>query len=437
VPDVVIPIAFNLPTAGKLLTLLFVPFAAWLAGSPLDVDQYPPLMLSGLASYFAKAQVALPFLMDLADLPQDLFQLYVPTALLNGKFDSAVGVMSLFAFAMITMTAMSGRIELGRSALARYVLLAVTSTAALLALTRVGLGAAIDTRYTKAETVRAMQLTRSPPPTHVYEQVPEADAYSSMPALERVRARGALRVGYRSGRLPFTFFNDEGDLVGFDVEMASEMAHDLGVDIEWVPVDPSRFDAELAAGVLDLVPSAPYTHYWLRRVRLSQPYIDGTIGLLVRDERRKEFSTEQAIAKHRRLKVGIPGDVELYQEYLRIFFGDTPYDVVDLQSWAGVFASDISGLDAILGLAEVGMAWSLIHPEFTVVIPKGVVVRRPLAYAMAPGADDLARFVDEWIVLQQARGNVKRAYDHWILGHGAEAHSHRWSVAADVLGWRE
>ena len=38
--DVVVPISFVVPNAGKLLTLLFVPFAAWLAGDPLGVDAY-------------------------------------------------------------------------------------------------------------------------------------------------------------------------------------------------------------------------------------------------------------------------------------------------------------------------------------------------------------------------------------------------------------
>jgi len=219
--------------------------------------------------------------------------------------------------------------------------------------------------------------------------------------------------------------------------MSSQMAHDLGVDIEWVPVDPSHFDEQLAAGEVDLVPSAPYARHWLGRVRLSQPYIDGTIGLLVRDERRKEFASTAAIAHHKHLLIGMPGDADLYEDYVRMFVGDTPYELVNLQSWNGVFSSDITRLDAIIGLAESGMAWSLVHPELTVVIPRDVVVRRPLGYAMASGADDLAQYVDQWVVLQQARGNVKRAYDYWILGHGAEERHHRWSIASDVLGWRE
>ena len=112
VADTLIPIAFNFPTAGKLLTLLFVPFAAWLAGGPLDLAAYPRLLVSGVFSYFAKAQVALPFLMDLVEVPHDLFQLYIPSTLLNGKFDSAVGAMSLFTFAMIMIAAVSGRLRM-------------------------------------------------------------------------------------------------------------------------------------------------------------------------------------------------------------------------------------------------------------------------------------------------------------------------------------
>ena len=39
-----------------------------------------------------------------------------------------------------------------------------------------------------------------------------------------------LRVGYNPDRLPFTFFNTAGDLVGFDVEMAHRLARELGVN---------------------------------------------------------------------------------------------------------------------------------------------------------------------------------------------------------------
>ncbi|MFY9940666.1 MAG: cation:dicarboxylase symporter family transporter, partial [Desulfobacterales bacterium] len=97
--DILMPILFNFPNAGRLLTLLFIPFAAWLAGSALTTSDYWVLFAAGVPSYFAKAQVALPFLMDLFELPHDLFQLYIPTTIIAGKFDSLVTAMSLLTFA--------------------------------------------------------------------------------------------------------------------------------------------------------------------------------------------------------------------------------------------------------------------------------------------------------------------------------------------------
>lgn len=81
------------------------------------------------------------------------------------------------------------------------------------------------------------------------------------------------------------------------------------------------------------------------------------------------------------------------------------------------------------------MAWSLLHPQYSVVIPEPVLLRRPLAFGLARDADELGEYVDEWVTLQRARGNVARAYDYWVLGKGAESREPRWSIARDVLGW--
>ena len=437
VPEVVVPIAFNAPTAGKLLTLLFVPFAAWLSGRPLVGSEYPGLMLAGLFSYFAKAQVALPFLMDLVEVPQDLFQLYIPTTLLNGKLDSAVGAMSLFAFSAIVTTAMAGRLQFSVGRLLRFLLGSAVLSAAAMGLTSWALSQLVDTSSTKAEVVASMHLSRAPPPTTVYSGPAPFDPYSRMDLtpLKRIRARQTLRVGYQHGRLPFSFRNRQGDLVGFDIEMVSRMAEDLGVRLEFVPIQLDGFDTQLASGDVDLVPSVAYTHHWVARVRLSAPYMDGTIGLLVRDSRRDEFANLESIAGHERLKIGIPGRAELYEDYVQALVGSTPYELVNLESWQDYFDGQHPEIDAVLGLAEVATAWSLLHPEYSVVIPRDAVIRRPLGFATALDAADFAEFVDEWIVLQQARGDIQKAYDYWILGKGAEARPPRWSIARDVLGW--
>jgi Na+/H+-dicarboxylate symporter len=437
VPNVVVPIAFNFPTAGKLLTLLFVPFTAWLAGSPLEAVSYPGLMIAGLFSYFAKAQVALPFLMDLVEVPHDLFQLYIPTTLLNGKIDSAVGAISLFTFSGITAAAMAGRLKVSLTGIVRFLAIGVPAVAVAFALTSWLLAGLVDTRYTKAQVIRAMHLRRTTPPTGVHTGAAPLDAYSAVgfKPLERIRARGMLRVGYDPNRLPFTFFNNAGELVGLDVEMASQMANDLGVQLEFFQVRLDDFDKQLVAGDVDIVLSVPYTHHWVKRLRLSPPYMEATVGLLVRDPRRHDFATLEAIGRHGSLVVGIVGDEDLWEDYVRALLGRTPYTLVHMESWANYFDGMHGDIDAVIGFAEVAMAWSLLHPEFSVVIPRDLIIQRPLAIAMAPDSAELSMFVDEWVVLQKARGNFQSAYDYWVLGKGAETRPPRWSIARDVLGW--
>ena len=88
-------------------------------------------------------------------------------------------------------------------------------------------------------------------------------------------------------------------------------------------------------------------------------------------------------------------------------------------------------------LAEAGSAWSLLHPQFSVVVPQPNPLRWP------PGRHeqvlgDLAAFVDDWLVVQRSSGAVDRAYDYWVLGKGAQKSGRRWTIMRDVLaGARE
>ena len=40
--------------------------------------------------------------------------------------------------------------------------------------------------------------------------------------------------------MPFAFENRAGKLVGFDVEMAYNLAHDMKVALEFVPIEPQK-----------------------------------------------------------------------------------------------------------------------------------------------------------------------------------------------------
>src|SRR5436190_312436 len=76
-PDVIVPASFNFPHSGKLLSLSFIPFAAWFSDTALPFSAYVKLGTTGLVVMFGNVNAAIPFLLDLVRIPSDTFQLFL------------------------------------------------------------------------------------------------------------------------------------------------------------------------------------------------------------------------------------------------------------------------------------------------------------------------------------------------------------------------
>jgi len=94
-------------------------------------------------------------------------------------------------------------------------------------------------------------------------------------------------------------------------------------------------------------------------------------------------------------------------------------------------------LDALLISAESGSAYTLIYPEFEVVVPDGLQVSLPLFYVIGARDAEMRDFLEHWVTLRRADGTIAEYYDHWILGKLANSAKPRWSVIRDVLHWVE
>ena len=92
-------------------------------------------------------------------------------------------------------------------------------------------------------------------------------------ALERIRQRGAVRVGYARDRLPYAFVNSAGHLVGFDVELAHVLARELGIGVEFVRIDFENLREHLTRGDCDLVSSVSVTTARARELDFSRTYL--------------------------------------------------------------------------------------------------------------------------------------------------------------------
>ena len=433
---VLVPVAFTFPGAGSLLTLLFVPYAAWFAGSPLGVADYGSLFGAGVFVSFAPSLISLPFLMDMVGVPHDYFQLYIVGIVVTAKFDQLVAAMGLLVMALVGAAAITGFlcVRPARSALKFAAMAAVVAVAVVG--TRVMLAATIDTTYSKGELLEGMQLARRTVPVTVRADIPPADR-GRAPALDRIRARGALRVGFVNDRLPFAFFNSRQELVGMDVEIAGLLARDLGVPaVEFVAARSFNGVVTLLdEGRVDMVLSVPYLVDMLPLVVYSAPYFDGVVGFAVRDKDRDDFATLAAIRKRGRITLGLSGERRDIEAMLREILSGVELRIVALDGPKEFFSGQRPDVDALVTLAQIGSAWSLLYPDYSVVVPQPIPLKLPTGIAMRKRDRDLADYVNGWLVIRKASGALDHAYAYWVLGKGAEERHRRWSIMRDVLGW--
>ncbi len=97
--EAIVPLAYPFPHLGRILALLFVPFAAWFVGQPMSIGEYPRFVATGYLSMFGSTVVGVPYLLDAQQLPADLFQLFLASGVICGRLSDAAGAMHLFAMA--------------------------------------------------------------------------------------------------------------------------------------------------------------------------------------------------------------------------------------------------------------------------------------------------------------------------------------------------
>ena len=435
--EVLYPLAYPFPHIGKLMGMLFVPFAAWFLGRALRDYEYPMFLLSGLFSYFGGPILATPFLLDQMHLPHDMFQLFVVTGVYCGRLGDALGVMHLVAFTLLTMSVFDGTLRLSMGRVVKFSL-AVTLLGLLMIVgLRIGLANTLKYVEDKEDVIAHMQLLEEPVKSVVLtSQQPNPEPL--LPGeglLGRIRRRGVIRVGYNEDKLPFAYFNIRGSLVGLDVNLAHQLARDLGVTIEFVRFDRSRLPWQLREDHFDVVMSGLVGT--LERSELMQhtkPYMNVTLAFVAPDYRIRDFASLDGIRQYGEPRIGYVDVSSSFADRLRRLLPNIT--LVELSSNREYFEADWKDLDGLLISAESGSAFTLMYPEFEVIVPAGAQVAMPLFYAIGQRDEAMADFLEHWIDLRQRDGTIQEMYDHWILGKRRDSTNPRWSLIR-YLGWVE
>lgn len=142
-------------------------------------------------------------------------------------------------------------------------------------------------------------------------------------------------VGLDDTFAPFGFRDEQGELQGFDIDLATEALTRMGVEFEFQPIEWSMKETELNSGNIDMIwNSYTITDERKEKVAFSDPYmnnrqlilvladseietIDDLAGKLIATQ--AESSSIDCIDAHPTLRESLGGDLVTYESFLEVF----------------------------------------------------------------------------------------------------------------------
>ncbi|MBS0319349.1 MAG: transporter substrate-binding domain-containing protein [Proteobacteria bacterium] len=224
--------------------------------------------------------------------------------------------------------------------------------------------------------------------------------------LDEIRERGELVVG-TAPFVPWAFNDPKVGWLGFDVDVARQLAADLGVTLKIVEVPFPRLLEAVRNGDVDIATGVSITPQRALLVAFSQPYSQSHVQLIVRkqDAGRADWNSagvvigaragtvsESAAAAHFPLAEVMP------------FARDAP-----------MFAALDSGkIGALLASAPQGMIRMAIKPDTVVIAQASGLADTAEGFAVRKGEPSLVNFLNAWIVYWRADGWLEARRHDWF-----------------------
>lgn len=228
-------------------------------------------------------------------------------------------------------------------------------------------------------------------------------------ALENIHKRGVLRVGV-STSVPWAMRNKEGELIGFEIDVATRLAKDSGWKVEFIPTAWDGIIPALLSNKTDvIIAGMSVTPERSKSVLFTQPY--SRSGVQVAVNKKSDVKT-LADLNSRGIKIAARRGTYVIQ-VVREHFPKAKLFQFDDEAQA--FQEVLNGnADAVIAASPKPEHEAIKHPE-TLYLPfKERLAKGNEAFAVRLGEKEKQAFFDAWINARMEDGWLQKRYDHWF-----------------------
>ena len=229
--------------------------------------------------------------------------------------------------------------------------------------------------------------------------------------LEQILQRGVLRVGM-STFVPWAMQDKTGKFAGFEIDVATRLAADMGVKVEFAPTQWSGIIPALLSGKFDVIIGGmgiqPQRNL---KVNFSIPYDQTGMSIVAHKQLAAGFNK---LADFDRPDVTIAVRLGTTAETAaKKFMPKAQLRLFDDESQA--YQELRNGkVHAVIGSAPTPAFQVVDYPDTLFLPLPGTFTKEPIGFAVRKGDVDTLNFFNNWITVVDAEGWLKERKHYWF-----------------------
>ena len=232
--------------------------------------------------------------------------------------------------------------------------------------------------------------------------------------LDEIIKRGTLKVGL-STFVPWAMLDKNGDLVGFEVDVAKQLAADMGVEVEFIQTKWSGIIPALLTGKFDIIIGGmSITPERNISVNFSDAYEYSGQSIVANKDRApgltslEQLNSPDIVLAARTGSTSVPA-IEQFLPLAEVrLFDDEPQGVQELLN---------GRVDAWVSSFPFPQLQAEKYPDKLYIPIKPEIFREePISFAVRKGEHDFMNFLNNWITLKWGDGFLDSRYRYWFMG---------------------
>ena len=219
---------------------------------------------------------------------------------------------------------------------------------------------------------------------------------------------GTVVIGLNAEYPPFENVDEDGNLVGFDVDLMTAIAEEAGFEFEWVNTRWDGIFVALASGEFDAVISAAtITAERAETVDFSDPYFNAGQSITVRADNEDILGPDDLAGLKVGVQLGTTGDIWLSDE--------TDAEVVRYDENTLAFQALANGdVDAAVADSPTAIEIVQANPEMALKVLPDAYTDELYGIAVNKDRPDLLEAINAGLAAIRENGTYDEIYDNWF-----------------------